>query len=184
MAQDDYAFQFNNRAPDPLQPYHTGNDPQSPEEYDFWDHLDFVIAKANEMGMYVVLHPAWGDWFTGEYNGKPNRFIIFNEENAYKYGFWIGRRYSEARNIVWMVGGDRSAVYGKLDYRSVFSAMGRGIADGVKGGAGEKDPLISFHPRKWAPNSSEWFHDEPWLSFNSIQDTPYDQLPPCRMIMD
>jgi hypothetical protein len=174
----DYAFQFNEAGlPDPLQPIVTpGNDPQSPEEYDFWDHLDFVIAKANEMGMYVVLHPAWGDWFTGEYNGKPNRFIIFNEENAYKYGFWIGRRYSEARNIVWMVGGDRSAVYGKLDYRSVFSAMGRGIADGVKGGAGEKDPLISFHPRKWAPNSSEWFHDEPWLSFNSIQDTPYDQV--------
>src|SRR5690606_14791360 len=85
----DYAFQFNEAGlPDPLQPIVTpGNDPQSPEEYDFWDHLDFVIAKANEMGMYVVLHPAWGDWFTGEYNGKPNRFIIFNEENAYKYGF-------------------------------------------------------------------------------------------------
>jgi hypothetical protein len=39
-----------------------------------------------------------------------------------------------------------------------------------------RSTLMSFHPRKWQPNSSAWFHDEPWLDFNSIQDQPRDQV--------
>lgn len=181
----DNAFQLNkDELPDPLNPVVTpGNNPESPEEYDFWDHLDFVIHTANEKGMYVVLHPAWGDWFTGSYNGKPDKYIVFNEENAYKYGLWIGERYRNSKNVIWMVGGDRSAVYGKLDYKNVFAALAKGITDGVMGNSKKRSeksvdnsPLISYHPRKWALNSSEWFHHEQWLSFNSIQDTPYDQV--------
>lgn len=181
----DFAFELDGEGlPDPLKPVlTTGNNPDSPSEYDFWDHLDYVVSKADENGMYVVLHPAWGDWFSGIYNGTPNRYIIFNEENAYKYGYWIAERYSNSKNIIWMVGGDRSAVYDSrnLDYRSVYSAMGKGIADGLTSAfknrsADYNNPLISFHPRKQAPNSSDWFHQEDWLTFNSIQDAPFDQI--------
>jgi hypothetical protein len=35
---------------------------------------------------------------------------------------------------------------------------------------------MSYHPRKWHPNSSEWFHNDPWLDFNSMQDQPTDQI--------
>ncbi|MBE9509565.1 MAG: DUF4038 domain-containing protein, partial [Bacteroidetes bacterium] len=68
------------------------------------------------------------------------------------------------------------------DYREVWRAMAEGLADGANGvdnqdgKADYSNVLISFHPRKWAPNSSEWFHNDPWLVFNSIQDTPYDQV--------
>jgi hypothetical protein len=60
--------------------------------------------------------------------------------------------------------------------------MAEGVADGINGISqpdGEADystSLMSYHPRKWQPNSSEWFHDEPWLDFNSIQDQPSDQV--------
>lgn len=182
-----YAFELNEEnLPNPLKPILTsGNNTDSPVEYDFWDHLDYVVAKTNENGMYVVLHPAWGDWFSGSFNGKPNKYIIFNEKNAYQYGYWIAKRYGNSKNIIWMVGGDRSAVYDSNtgDYRKVYSAMAKGITDGVNStskrqnkNAESNKPLISYHPRKWAPNSSEWFHQEEWLSFNSIQDTPYDQV--------
>ena len=73
-----------------------------------------------------------------------------------------------------MIGGDRSAVYGEKDYRNVFRAMAEGVADGVNGidqqnqEADYSTTLMSYHPRKWKPNSSEWFHREPWLDFNSI----------------
>ncbi|RQP19851.1 apiosidase-like domain-containing protein [Parapedobacter defluvii] len=173
----DYAFEFDeNGLPDLSKPVVTpGSNSESPDEYDFWDHLDFVIRKANDKGMYVVLHPAWGDWFSGSFNGKPNKYVVFNESNAYTYGRWIGERYGNLKNVIWMLGGDRSAVYGEYDYRSIYSAMAKGVTEGVNAAA-VRDPLISYHPRKWAPNSSEWFHTEKWLSFNSIQDTPYDQV--------
>ncbi|MBL4883350.1 MAG: DUF4038 domain-containing protein, partial [Planctomycetaceae bacterium] len=73
-------------------------------------------------------------------------------------------------------------VYGKKDYRDVFRAMAEGVADGVNGidqqnkKADYSTTLMSYHPRKWMPNSSEWFHNEPWLDFNSIQDQPSDQI--------
>ncbi len=137
--------------------------------------------------MYICLHPAWGGWVSGGYSGPaPGDRIIFDKENAYKYGVWLGQRYGGKDNLLWMIGGDRSAIYdlkdGLHDYRDVWRAMAEGLADGANGienqdgQADYSNILISYHPRKWAPNSSEWFHNDPWLAFNSTQDTPYDQV--------
>lgn len=170
--------------PDPLKPVTTeGINPEVPGEYDYWDHVEFVISQAALNGMYICLHPTWGSWVSGEYSGpKKGDRLIFNVENAYQYGFWLGSRFGKHSNVLWMIGGDRSAVYGKNDFRDVWRAMAEGLADGTNGSnnqdgqADYRDMLISYHPRKWAANSSEWFHDDPWLTFNSIQDTPYDQI--------
>jgi len=190
----DFAFDVDGKGmPNPLKPVVTpGNNPNNSGEYDFWDHLDYVVELAGNEGMYVVLHPAWGDWFSGKYSGEPDTTIIFNESNAYKYGHFLGSRYKDQKHVIWMLGGDRSAVYDSktrgertqiYDYRKVYPPMAEGLSEGTKGlpenfdgKADYSNMLISYHPRKWAPNSSEWFHNEPWLIFNSIQDTPYDQF--------
>ena len=190
----DQAFELDeNGLPNPLKPLTTtGNNPDLSSEYDFWDHLDYVVELAQEMEMYVSLHPAWGEWFSGKYSGEPTSAIIFNETNAYRYGHWLGNRYKEKQHVLWMLGGDRSAVYDSktrgertriYDYRKVYPPMAEGLSEGANGlpenfngKADYSNILISYHPRKWAPNSSEWFHNEPWLRFNSIQDTPYDQF--------
>lgn len=169
---------------DPLKPLTTpGHSPEDPAQYDYWDHLDYIIASAGAHGMYVVLLPAWGGAVAGNYgNGKPTEEIIFGANKAYTYGCWIGQRYRASENVIWMMGGDRSAVYGERDYRPVFHAMAEGVADGVNGVHqfdGKADygtTLMSYHPRKWNPNSSEWFHTAAWLDFNSIQDQPKDQV--------
>lgn len=120
-----------------------------------------------------------GDWGSGE----PNHEVIFDATKAECYGRWIGARFRHRSNLIWMLGGDRSAVYGKRDYRSVFRAMAKGVAEGVNGAPLSGSPrdydstLMSFHPRKWQPNSSAWFHIDAWLDFNSIQDQPKDQVP-------
>jgi Protein of unknown function (DUF4038)/Putative collagen-binding domain of a collagenase len=133
--------------------------------------------------MYVVLLPAWGGCVAGNWgDGRATSEIIFNATIAYKYAHWIGQRFRNKKNIIWMIGGDRSAVYGKKDYRNVFRAMAEGVADGVNGinqqdgKADYSTTLMSYHPRKWKPNSSEWFHNDAWLDFNSTQDQPKDQL--------
>ena len=180
----DYAFEVSGDRWEPGKPLVTqGGDPNDPAEYDYWDHLEYVVDTAESKGMYLVLLPAWGDCVAGSYGeGAPTGEVIFDESSAYGYGEWIGRRFGRKSNIIWMLGGDRNPVYGERDYRNVFRAMAEGIADGVNGTAGhdgEADystTLMSYHPRKWQPNSSEWFHHDPWLDFNSIQDQPSDQV--------
>ncbi|MCK5861921.1 MAG: DUF4038 domain-containing protein, partial [Candidatus Hydrogenedentes bacterium] len=134
-------------------------------------------------GMYVVLLPAWGGCVAGDWgNGTVTSEIIFDSNSAYEYGHWIGHRFANKKNIIWMMGGDRSAIYDDRDYRSVFRSMAEGVAAGVNEMASQdtqtdySTTLMSYHPRKWMPNSSEWFHNDPWMDFNSIQDQPKDQI--------
>ncbi len=184
-AYGDYAFEVGQHgAWDPRRPITApGDNPENATEYDYWDHLEYIIDAAESMGMYAVLLPAWGGCVAGDWgNGHATAEIIFDVPGAYAYGRWIGRRFNDKKNLLWMMGGDRSAIYGERDYRQVFRAMAEGVADGVNGvdqQDGKADygtTLMSYHPRKWMPNSSEWFHDDPWLDFNSIQDQPLDQI--------
>ncbi|RLD10392.1 MAG: hypothetical protein DRI44_06215, partial [Chlamydiae bacterium] len=138
-----YPFEIVKGKFDPLKPV-------IKKGYDYWDHLEYIIDSAARRGMYVVLLPSWGSRVTGSYGGRPNSDILFNEKNAYKYGKWIAGKFKNKNNIIWMLGGDRSAVFGKFDYRSVFNSMAKGLT----AGSGNKKILISYHPKKWAPNSS------------------------------
>jgi hypothetical protein len=172
----------------PLRPIFTpGGSPENSVEYDYWDHLEYIIDAAESKGMYVILLPTWGSYVAGSWNGNSTSDILFNSTNAYKYGRWIGQRFKNKKNLIWMMGGDRSAVYDDKDYRDVFRAMAEGVADGVNGidqqdaKADYGTTLMSYHPRKWMPNSSEWFHNDPWLDFNSTQDRPKDQITATKL---
>ncbi len=126
---------------------------------DYWDHVDYVVDKANALGIYVALLPTWGRyWHDPIKDGKP----LFNPANAEKYGEWLGRRYKDRPGIVWVLGGDRSV--DNDQQREVIRAMARGLRHG-DGGA----HLITFHP-PGGSGSSRWFHDEPWLDFNMRQN--------------
>jgi len=167
---------------DPSKPIITdGNDPGNRLQYDYWDHLDYVLELTEKYKMYVALVVCFNNWVAGSGNGGNRSQIVFNKDNAYEYGNFIGNRYKDRKNILWMMGGDRSAVYGEYDYREVYRAMAEGCADGIKGVKnhdGNYDIsgiLMSFHPQKNNPNSSQWFHNEDWLTFNSIQACPSDQ---------
>ena len=183
-AYGDQPFVLREGRYDPLRPIVTpGNDPADSEAYDYWDHLEYIIDAAAANGMYVIMLPAWGGHVAGAYGtGKETPGIIIRLPQAYRYGHWIGGRFKNKRNLLWMLGGDRSAVYGEHDYRNVFRTLAEGIADGVNGidrPDGKADfstTLMSYHPQKWQPNSSAWFHNDPWLDFNSIQDQPKDQI--------
>jgi hypothetical protein len=180
----DSAFAIGkNNKPDPLQPLVTpGSNPKDSAEYDYWDHLDFIVDQIEKLGLYVMLLPTYGNLICGNYDGSDTSHIIFNEKNAYAYGNWIGSRYRKKSHIIWVMGGDRNPVYGARDCRPVIRAMAEGVADGVNNQnkydkkADYTTTFMTYHPRKWSPNSSFWFHDEPWLDFNSIQDMPLDQI--------
>ena len=133
------------------------NDPTQPNEA-YFAHVDWIVQRANALGLYVGFLPTWGDKWHQRRGAGPE---IFTPANAEAYGQWLGRRYKDA-GIVWIVGGDRS-VEGDA-HKEILRAMARGLRAG-DGGA----HLITFHP-PGGGGSSTWFHDEPWLDFNMRQN--------------
>ncbi|MBG0858514.1 MAG: glycoside hydrolase family 140 protein [Bacteroidales bacterium] len=131
------------------------NDPLTPNEA-YFAHVDWVIRQAAEKGIFIGLLPTWGDKVDKRWGTGP---VIFNSENAFKYGQWLGNRYSSFPNIIWINGGDRD---GGGENTPVWNAIGTGIK------SVDKNHLMTFHP--WGErSSSEWFHKSPWLDFNMCQ---------------
>jgi hypothetical protein len=125
---------------------------------DYWDHVDFIVNKAESLGLVIGLLPTWGRyWHDQVKDGKP----LFNEDNAKKYGQWLGARYKD-KPIIWILGGDRPVE--NDTQRAVLEAMARGLRAGDGG-----NHLITFHPPGGA-GSSQWFQDAPWLDFNMRQN--------------
>ena len=121
------------------------NDPTQPIEA-YFAHVDWIVAKANELGLYVGFLPTWGDKWNKKWGAGPE---IFTPENARAYGEWLGRRYRDA-GLVWVLGGDRPI---ETDaHRAIIRAM----AEGLRAGDGGTH-LMTFHP-PGGSGSSKWFH--------------------------
>ncbi len=133
------------------------NDPTQPNEA-YFAHVDWIVARANALGMYVGFLPTWGDKWNRKWGTGPE---IFTAANAEAYGAWLGRRYKDA-SIIWILGGDRPVE--SAAHTDITRAMARGLRAG-DGGA----HLMTFHPTG-GNGSSTWFHDDGWLDFNMRQN--------------
>lgn len=142
-----------------------GNDPSNAYQYDYWDHVDFIISKAAEKGIYIGLLPTWGDKVTKMWGAGP---VVFNEKNAEAYGSILAKRYANNWNIIWILGGDRPAVYKndtrRGDDRAIWRAMAKGIEDTLG-----KDAFITYHPSGGSTSTSSYIHNESWLDMNAFQ---------------
>ena len=127
-----------------------GSDPDEPYQYDYWDHLDFVVDAAAERGLRVALAPVWASGQVGE---------LITEENAARYGEFVGARYADDE-VIWMLGGDELAD----GFEAVWRELARGIAIGA---TGITTTLMTYHPIG-DQSSGRWFHDDEWLDFNMI----------------
>jgi hypothetical protein len=130
-------------------------DPCNPD-LNYFEFIDIVLKLAEAREMYFAIVPVWGDKIDRIFGVGPE---IFNETNAFHYGKWLGKRYRDFPNIIWVNGGDRSG--GGKNY-SIWDALGKGIK------SEDSSHLMTFHPLGDA-SSSMWFHDSDWLDFNSCQ---------------
>ena len=149
-----------------------GSDPNNDAQYDYWDHVDYLVGLAESKGIYVGLIPAWyGHYRTG----------LVNESNARSYGRFLGKRYGARPNVIWVLGGDTNVdrplnslrglaasikrqVQGAVD---ITADLFREMAAGIKEGEARPHPM-TFHPRG-GTSSSSWFQNDAWLDFNMIQ---------------
>jgi hypothetical protein len=115
----------------------------------YWQHLDYVVNKAAEKGIYLALVPIWGGVV---------KAAKTTTEQAKAYATFLAHRYTNKSNIIWMNGGDIKGA----DYESVWNTIGATLK------AEDPNHLVTFHPRGRA-SSSFWFGQQPWLDFNSVQ---------------
>jgi hypothetical protein len=135
-------------------------DPRQPNEK-YFKVIDSTIRLARDRNLFVGLLPTWGDKVTKNWGAGP---VIFDSINAYGYGKWIGNRYRNEPNIIWILGGDRPAVRDSMDWRPIWRGMAKGIIE-----ATNHKCLITYHPWGGSNSTSQWIHNESWLDINMFQ---------------
>jgi hypothetical protein len=131
-------------------------DPAKPNEA-YFRYVDQVVDLAERRGLVMALLPAWGDRFD---NPSDRTQEVFTPDNAEAYGAFLGARYA-AHDVIWILGGGRNPRDdGDL---AIVRALARGLERGHGG-----QHLMTYHPYRRG-SSAEWFHDDPWLSFDMFQ---------------
>ena len=120
-----------------------------PAQYDYWDHIDYIVDLAAGLDMYMAMVPLWGA------NVKAGKVA---REDAAVYAKWLADRYRNKWNIVWLNGGD---VKGS-DSLAIWNTIGATLH------ADDPNHLVTYHPFG-RTSSSQWFHNEAWLDFNMFQ---------------
>lgn len=131
-----------------------GGDPTKPNEA-YFRHVDFIVNKAEELGMFVGMLPTWGSYWA---SGKS----IFNTTTARQYGHFLGSRYKD-RAIIWILGGDRSIQ--NDGERAIVDALAAGLKEGDGG-----THLKTYHPTGPGMSSLK-LNDADWLDFNMFQSS-------------
>ena len=154
-------------------------DPRRPNEA-YFAGMDARIAMATAHGLYIGLLPTWGDKLTAPWGAGPRIFHPEDPDTVREYGLYLGRRYRDASNILWILGGDRPPRLAEIsaswpypwnagftpatDWIPLWQAMAAGISEGTEGKA-----LFSYHPQGGPLSTSHFLHNESWLSINMMQ---------------
>jgi hypothetical protein len=125
----------------------------------FFEIVDYAVKKAEELGLIVALLPTWHLYVRPSSNPFNDEEAYFNAERAFAYGKFLGARYKDAPNIVWVLGGDVPPDQ-QID---MWDAMAAGLKEGDTG-----DHLVTYHPNG-KHTSSTLLHDREWLDFNMVQ---------------
>jgi hypothetical protein len=162
------------RNPDGQLPFVNGDLGQINEAY--YKNVDSILDKVEARGMYMAILPFWvknsGNMLAG--NGNP--------EKMKAYCKFLAQRYAK-RNIFWILGGDATAAGAAgANVQHVTDLEAAGLLEGAKA-AGVDKIMISYHPTG-RQSSSFWFHDRPWLAYNSIQSGHFIRTTNFRLIGD
>lgn len=132
------------------------NDPTRPVE-GYFEHVDYVVNRAEELGLFIGMLPTWGDKWNKQWGIGPE---VFTPANVRVFGEFLGKRYA-AKPIIWILGGDRHVETDR------HAEIVRAMAAGIRAGDGGRN-LMTFHPTGQC-TSAQYFHSEDWLDFNTLQ---------------
>ena len=149
----------------------------------YFQHVDYIIDKANSLGMLVAIAPSWSDWMYDYVGAGPHPFTV---QNARTFGHYVGNRYRD-NDIVWVIGGDRDPA----GYEDILTAMAAGLDEGD----GDSDFLMTFHGGNSGDlmppenvyyqrlsSSSHVFAEAEWLDFHGSYSGHQWAYPTYRLV--
>jgi hypothetical protein len=89
-------------------PFTTSGDFSTPNEA-YFAHAEWVIRKASEKGILVILNPCYTGYssnFTSSSDGWTKAILANGPAKCRDYGRYVGSRYKGHANIIWQAGGD------------------------------------------------------------------------------
>jgi hypothetical protein len=139
-----------------LAPFQKAGDFSTPNP-DYFAFAHSVVKKANDRGIVVWLFPAYLGYGGGD-EGFFGEMKAGGRARLRAYGRFVGERFKDLPNIVWVMGGDFTP--GEADQWTVTE-----VAEGIR----EVDPA---HPMTGhgSPSTSavSAFGDRDWLSVNTV----------------
>jgi len=88
------------------EPFTKPGDFSAPNE-EYFSHVDWVIEKAAEYGIQVLLAPIYLG-YEGTDDGWFEEVLAAGPDRCLEYGRYVGNRYKNFDNIIWLMGGDRN----------------------------------------------------------------------------
>ena len=117
--------------------------------------FDYLLAHAARNGVLVMAAPCYAGYDGGE-QGWWQAMKRNGPEKLQSWGRFLGQRYREHRNLLWVQGGDFN-----VPDRSLVNALAEGIR--------EYDPssLQTFHGSR-GTGAHDWMDGAPWLGIGNI----------------
>jgi hypothetical protein len=135
-------------------PFTTPGDFSTPNEK-YFEHADWVIRKAAEKGFQVLLAPIYLGYI-GTDEGWVEEALKNGPAKSRTWGRYVGKRYRDFDNIIWLIGGDRNPETAREDVDA--------IVDGIK----EFDQRHIFAAHCHPENSGiDQYRKEGWLDLNT-----------------
>jgi len=122
----------------------------------YFAHAEYVITKAREKGMLVMLTPAYMG-FNGGSQGWYAEMVANGEAKLRAYGRYLATRFAAHDNLLWVHGGD---------YNPPEKTLLRAVANGLRDV--DTGPLHTFHGARGTSALAFLGTSEPWLSVNNI----------------
>lgn len=160
-------------------PFTTPGDFSTPNEK-YFEHADWVIRKAAEKGMQVFLAPIYLG-YTGTDEGWIEEALANGPEKCLSWGRYVGKRYRDFDNLIWLIGGDRNPEKARAD------------VDAVVRGIKEFDNRHLFTAHCHPENSAvDQYKNDGWLDLNTTYTygivhrmllTDYDRAPAMPFVL-
>ncbi|MEJ7708793.1 MAG: DUF4038 domain-containing protein [Pyrinomonadaceae bacterium] len=87
-------------------PFDSKDDILKPNEA-YWRYFDEVVQAAQSRDLLVAIAPIWIRWGGNDKHGWRSQL---NDQNARPYGRFLGQRYRNFKNIIWILGGDANPI--------------------------------------------------------------------------
>ncbi|MBN1275590.1 DUF4038 domain-containing protein [Candidatus Woesearchaeota archaeon] len=142
----------------------------------YFAHADYVIDTATEEGFVILLAPLWLGWMCSStyQQGWCSEFKEASESDMLAWGRYVGNRYKDYDNIIWIIGGDMDptdpAITGDP---AAFKSKIEKFVEGIQ--QYDPDALLTFHNKRGQLAVDTWPNAN-WLNVNNVYSKE-DEIP-------